>query len=326
MENQDELNLDELNIELKNFVKTDSNGNTRIEHLNYDFFIHELSSYTIDEINELFLKQKYYINLLNKIDKDLQKNVFTDKNGIISIKNKKFELYDISNYSIEDINDKYLVQKILLNNLLTKGNFKQYIFFLPAYSKAYEFKLLTEKPKKGTIEYKEKNGNAKWDLCDKEYWEFSRFLWNKYSYLGCNSRNGYTWFDIFKGRDTGKEFLMTKEERNLFEKLPDTFTIYRGFIQRSKEKYFNVSENKSNNKKNVLSDLRLIMNNGGFSFSLLESIGLNYVDKYKKYNIIDEYNYKCESKLFEIIVNKKNVFAYFNHNAEQEILVIYQNF
>lgn len=68
-------NIDNLNDHLKNCINN-NDGITSIYHSYYDFEIFDISIYTVEEINELFLERKKSIDKIKKLDKRLFKFSF----------------------------------------------------------------------------------------------------------------------------------------------------------------------------------------------------------------------------------------------------------
>lgn len=118
-------------------------------------------------------------------------------------------------------------------------------------------------------------------LNDKEYWSL---LGDVYT----DSDNIWQNFDVWvkllsSNRRFTKEFT-GKEDRSFFNKLPEEMTIYRGY-QRGK------------NKK-------------GLSFTLSKDKAIWFSARYSKTGAV-----------FELVVNKKQTFAYTNCRNEQEIIL-----
>ena len=115
-----------------------------------------------------------------------------------------------------------------------------------------------------------------------------------------------------------KEFFMNEEEREYFNKLPNEFVVYRGFVDRiSTIKKVSLSPdiNWDLLKRNTLCSI-------GFSYTLSKEVGYKYVEKYKKYNKENKIeNFIIQSDLFETIVTKEEVFGFINEKKEQEILI-----
>lgn len=66
------------------------------------------------------------------------------------------------------------------------------------------------------------------NIKDKDYWETVRWL-----YQTNENPSGYwhTFRRWFASRRKNREYLMKPEERDLFRRLPDSFTVYRGYSQ-----------------------------------------------------------------------------------------------
>jgi hypothetical protein len=126
----------------------------------------------------------------------------------------------------------------------------------------------------------------KYDVKDEDYWSLLKDVWT-------DSENIWQNKDLFKkllsSKRKGKEYFMDTDENNFFAQLPEEFIIYRGYHE-------------GKNKK-------------GFSYTL---------DK----NIAEWFSVRfTNSKLYvpnvkEIVVKKKDVFAYINSREEKEIIYL----
>lgn len=104
--------LEDLNEELKKYIIFNEYGLPNIEYPYYQFNIYYNLYQHFNEINELFIKQKTYIDLLLKHDSKLNFKVVVDDDGKTSIHHSQFiEIKDIENYSIGEINDFFDSQK-----------------------------------------------------------------------------------------------------------------------------------------------------------------------------------------------------------------------
>ncbi len=317
--------LKEHDENIKFEVNENFNGEISIRHNEFIEII-DIEKYSIDEINDFFNNNKKNIDWVNNINDELRNSIIKEKNGIISILHNCFELNDILKYSPIEVNEKFSNHLINQKDLLENKKYEKYILSLPQSKRLYEFNKLTKKPKLGSIMFYETNGKELWELEDIKYWEFLRSLWNS-SVKGISFINGFDFYELVKNRKSGVEFFMTEDEKIELEKLPEEITIYRGYVDRHNPKEISYSlqnESEFTKKRNEIqkNSIRRIINNGGFSFTLSKTIGLKYVEKYKKYNRIDEYGYVYESKLFEITIPKKYVLGLLNHNQEQEIIII----
>lgn len=98
--------LENLNDELKKYIVINQYGLPNIEYPYYQFNVYYPIERYINEINDLFLRQKTYIDLLKEHDENIKFEVNENFNGEISIRHNEFiEINDIENYSIDEIND-----------------------------------------------------------------------------------------------------------------------------------------------------------------------------------------------------------------------------
>jgi hypothetical protein len=235
---------------------------------------------------------------------DLQRWVIKDdKNNISSIKHPEFELYDVSKYSSDEINELYLKQKELLENYITLGRFKDYIMSIPVRSRVWKFHYFTNiKSNQNRKDY--------WNINDIEYWKFLRILWLD------NSKNisqlSHIWYELLRSKRLEREFFMNQDERTFFQNLPNQFVVYRGYMGR---KYISDLDNpfsKCFGPDEIIDGM-------GYSYTLSKEIGLKYYKKYEKYNSIKSDYQNC---LFEGIISKEEVLGYINEKNEEEIIII----
>ncbi len=107
------IELENLNDELKEHLIFDEEY--KYHYINYPYYQFRLffiSSFTIDEINELFVKQKTYIDLLKEYDNKIKFKVSENIEGGFTITHNKFiEIYDIEKYTIDEIKELFEVHK-----------------------------------------------------------------------------------------------------------------------------------------------------------------------------------------------------------------------
>ncbi len=235
-----------------------------------------------------------------ELDEDLRRFIrFKGRNGYC-IFHYQFELHNISRYSPNEINRLFKDKKNQLLEFLNKNQIENYLLAVPEKYKVWTFEYL--------VDTKNQNNTSpnRFYLSDDEYWKIVRQLWKFHS--GDLPMNKGLWWKILSSDRTMKKNFMNEEEQEFFEKLPEKFTIYQGYVSR----------------KSLIVNKGQLLNRGriGYSFSLLENIGMYYVNKYKKYNRIEDGYIKYESTLFSKEVNKKDVFGYFNENNEQEIIML----
>ena len=125
---------------------------------------------------------------------------------------------------------------------------------------------------------------------DKEYWGN---LAEAYSLQEFSDNEPYIiYMQLFLSPRPEKESIMTKEERAFLAELPDEITVFRGM---------SVGEDESGEYR--------------FSWTLNEGIAANFAER-------NESMYDQETIVKEMIINKKDVVAYFDGREEQEIIYI----
>lgn len=146
-------------------------------------------------------------------------------------------------------------------------------------NKYFSFVFLHEKPHRmnAFIEVKSK-------LNDKEYWEMALAVWTNSENIWQNRDD---WKKLLKDkkRIETKHLFMSEDDRKVFDKLPETFTVYRGY-----------HENR---------------NEFGYSYTLDESIAKRFSK-----------GHRLVGKVYTRTVNKSEVFAYTNERSEKEIIII----
>lgn len=295
---------------------------------NYHFLFEEIYGIIIDDINiiKIDLLEALYLEFLKIEEKksllleDLRnvrgKYCFESSKVIYSIKCYEFELNDISKYSSNTINEKYLNHLKCLKGLLENSNYKEYIESIPNNLRSYKFEKFTGLPKKGSLLYYYRNGKALWDIEDRKYWEYLRKLWNEN--LGADFT--LDWYKLFVCNRIKAEYFMTEEERTYFEALPEKIIIYKGCLYPKPTK-------KHPKGSKVINLNAPNLNNLGFLYTLSKEIGMSQVEDLKKLNEDEDIMFQKgkywfrESELFEKEVFKKDIFAYINHNKKFEILI-----
>jgi hypothetical protein len=294
--------ISSLHKQLQDCVITDEDGKSSIHNASYNFDIYDVANYTIDEINDLFVRRKDYLDKFRSLDKDLQKFVVTDDNNLTSICHYEFELSDISKYTSEEINDLFNKQKIYLNSLIKEFKFKEYILSIPKQYRVNSFLNHTQ--------YPNRKRESLWNIEDKEYWELLRFLWLSFSYNVYEIRD--TWWFLFRSERTNREYFMKEVERIYLNNLPNEFTVYRGYVGS-----INLHEHNSKNLFSRSISPSETLQGVGYSFSLSKDIGMKYLHEYDKFNGSDK-----QSKLYEGVIHKNEVLAYVNEKEENEILLL----
>lgn len=138
----------------------------------------------------------------------------------------------------------------------------------------------------------EKFLELKESLSDKEYW-----IALSYAYPSCDYLDRYysEINDAFSSKRPYREFLMNKEESLFLNTLPEQITIYRGmFIQDYQTNYF------------------------GVSWTLSRKIAEFFMTNYQR----TYYKNKGKRMVYEKIINKSEVIAYFGERNEQEIIYV----
>lgn len=119
-------------------------------------------------------------------------------------------------------------------------------------------------------------------LDDKEYWEILSDIWTDSENIW---QNRPYWKGLLADRKETKEFFMSEEDKLVYDQLPETITIYRGYIP----------------GKNKL----------GFSYTLDKDKAEWFSKRYWKDGLV-----------LTRTVKKSDVFAYTNNRNEQEIIIL----
>lgn len=145
--------------------------------------------------------------------------------------------------------------------------------------KYFSFVFLHEKPHRMNAFVEVKN-----NLNDKEYWEMALAVWTNSENIWQNRDD---WKKLLKDkkRIETKHLFMSEDDRKVFDKLPETFTVYRGY-----------HENR---------------NEFGYSYTLDKDIAKRFSK-----------GHRLVGKVYTRTVNKSEVFAYTNERSEQEIIII----
>jgi hypothetical protein len=124
---------------------------------------------------------------------------------------------------------------------------------------------------------------------DEEYWDNLKgcYVLQDYQSVNFEMLNA-----LFSSNRPQKKFIMDEDEWEIFDSLPESFTIYRGM---------SVSEYNSKEFR--------------FSWTLNESIAKKFAERAKML-------YDVETTTHSIQVNKKDVLAYFNGREEEEIIYL----
>ena len=118
------------------------------------------------------------------------------------------------------------------------------------------------------------------NLSDEDYWKILGEVWTDSENIW---QNKHVWAVLFMSQRSGRENFMNEEERELFEKLPETLTIHRGYQPRK--------------------------NKTGFSFTLDKKKAEWFADRFFK-----------DGDVVTKKVQKSKVFAYLTRRNESEII------
>lgn len=128
---------------------------------------------------------------------------------------------------------------------------------------------------------------------DKQYWQTLR---GSYDHSNDNYKIFQDIKNLFSAKRAGREFLMYEEEIKYLSELNDQITIYRGMAQ-----------------------VELESLNFGVSWSLDRKIAEKFAGTF-----IHNYDSNGMKKtVYEIIIDKKDVVAYFNQRDENEIIYLH---
>jgi len=131
-------------------------------------------------------------------------------------------------------------------------------------------------------------------LTDEMYWSY---LGGAYTTSSNNQKHSRKIKKAFASNKKNRELVMSKEDRIAFNKLPQNLTIYRGMSVKEKES-----------------------GDFGISWTLNQEVAKKFADRYiHNYDSIEE-----EHTLLKLVVNKKDVIAYFPSFDEEEIIYIHE--
>jgi hypothetical protein len=209
------------------------------------------------------------------------------------------------NELISLMNKKEKLNEELIAFLDNRGYFpmlRHPLVFSVPYSEAFNAMLnvqLAEKTKKAKQYYQEKKFssyifiherpyrlNALLDcvmfLEGKEYWELLSDVWVDSENIWQNIK---IWKKLLKQNKETKHFFMSDDDKAEFDKLPEAFTVYRGYIE---------GKNKS-----------------GLSYTTDKKRAMWFANRFGK-----------NGKVAELTVSKKDVLAYTNRRDEKEIIFL----
>jgi hypothetical protein len=168
------------------------------------------------------------------------------------------------------INYRYQAKKDAIQKAIDEKDFISYIFLHERPYRINAFVFFTDTYK----------------VRDKDYWEMLRDIW-------VDSENIWQNKNLFKkllsSKRKSSEYFMNASENIFFDKLPEEFTIYRGY-----------HENKNKN---------------GFSYTLDK-------DKAEWFSLRFSDANRYVPNIKEIVVKKKDVFAYIDSRDEKEIIYL----
>jgi hypothetical protein len=124
---------------------------------------------------------------------------------------------------------------------------------------------------------------------DKTYWKLLGYCYTN-SYLGFDEK--FLLKLLFTSKKPFREFLMNKEDKNLFDTFPEELTIYRGC---------SLSEIESKDYR--------------FSWTLSKDVANFFAFEYHR-------NKNTECGVVELTVKKEKLLAYFNGRQEEEIIFL----
>ena len=119
------------------------------------------------------------------------------------------------------------------------------------------------------------------NLSNEKYWEILSAMWTDCENIW---QNKSYWKSLLSDRPDTKHLFMSDEDRSFFNSLPETVTIYRGYIE-------------GKNKR-------------GFSYTLSKEKAEWFAKRYWN-----------EGEVLTRTVNKSDIFAYTNERGEQEIII-----
>jgi len=133
-----------------------------------------------------------------------------------------------------------------------------------------------------------------YDLSDREYWTLLREIWTDAETIW---RENAAWLEVLRGREH-PEWFMTAEDRKVLSKLPETFTIYRGYVRGQ--------------------------NPDGFSWTLNREIAKSLANNGKGATLFDlDLPTRGERAVRQKKVVKSKVFAFTDARSEREIILLW---
>ncbi|RYZ92819.1 MAG: hypothetical protein EOP06_03070 [Proteobacteria bacterium] len=203
---------------------------------------------------------------LNGLHRDLRSSV-TDIVGIPWIRHELVSM-PFSESEYDYVNNYYVRRKELSEELFENKKWAMYLtmhevpWHVEAFSRIHRY------------------------LEDEEYWKILASIYMASENLWQNKR---AWKMFLSSERPGREHFMTEAERKFLAELPESFTIYRGYMKG--------------------------LNKSGFSYSLSENTAIWFSKRYLGLEL-------DSSQVHKRTIKKKNVFAYLSRADESEIIVI----
>jgi hypothetical protein len=162
------------------------------------------------------------------------------------------------------INKQYTYKKESLEKSLKNKNYSSYVFI---HERPYRFNAF------------KKIQNL---LTDEEYWDLLNNIWTDSENIWQNIKE---WKILLSNRPKTKHLFMSADDKKAFNKLPDTITVYRGYVPRK--------------------------NKSGLSYTIDKQRAEWFAKRFHK-----------NGKVIEKVVKKSEVFGYTNARGEQEIIIL----
>ena len=182
-------------------------------------------------------------------------------NGVDMIQHPYYE-FDYNEQLTKMCNDGFETKKKMVENALVKRDWATYIVYYRNEFRLEGFQAIEDL------------------LNDKEYWENLTVAWLNTRLI---SENIEAWRAKFESDRPNREYMMCDLDRVFFDKLPERFTIYRGFTPGVE----------------------------GFSYSLNREVSLRFARKSGS-----------EKNITQLEVLKSHCIAYINERDEEEIIYL----
>jgi|694.fasta_scaffold13359_11 hypothetical protein len=358
--------LENLNDELKKYIVINEYGLPNIEYPYYQFNIYYPIERHLDEINELFFRQKTYIDLLKEHDENIKFEVNENFHGEISIRHNEFiEINDIENYSINEIYDFFNSQKKniewinniddKIRNFITKDK-NGIISFL---HNTFE---LTDVLKYSPLEVNEKfisnsEKQKKW----LENNEFEKYLlsipdYNRLNIFQQHTINFYNLKELDKWELDNREYWellrliwiennepIIENGGELWRELFLCDREQKEFFMNEEERYYfnnlpnefvvyrgfvNTKPTENMKTENLKFWRKNWVGDIGFSYSMSKEIGKKYFEKYKVYDKEKEFPYSTTKKESDLFEGlvKKEKVFGFINKKNEEEILIFNKY